>query len=424
MALLTLFLNNLNSHIIITAPAMSQSLSSTHLASIAEEFGTPVYVYHAEKISEQYARLTDAFKNSDARFFYACKALTNVNVLRHIKSIGANIDCSSLNEVKLALHAGFAPGNILYTSNGIDFSEIDEAKNLSVNINIDSLSNLEKFGEKYGHSYPVGIRLRPNILAGGNLKISTGHDKSKFGIPVDQIQQVLDCVQQNNLFIQGLHIHTGSEIGDVDIFLKGIDKLFDLIPYFYELEFIDLGGGFKVPYKEGDTETDINLLGQKVKEAFSAHPNPGNKPLQIWFEPGKFLVSEAGYFVTEVNVLKETTSTLFAGVNSGFNHLIRPMFYNSYHRIENISNENGPEKMYNVVGNICETDTFATDRKLNEIREGDYLVFYNAGAYGFEMSSNFNSRLKPAEVLVKEGKAELIRKRDVFENLLLSQVKL
>lgn len=402
---------------------MSEVLSHTQLAAIAEEFGTPLYIYHAERIAEQYNKLKKAFAQQDVVFFYASKALTNISILKYIRSIGANVDCSSLNEVKLALHAGFAPQNILYTSNSISFNEIEEAKNLGVHINIDSLSNLDKFGKKFGHTYPVGIRLRPNILAGGNLKISTGHDKSKFGIPVDQAQQVLDCVHQNNLFIRGLHIHTGSEIGDVDVFLKGIDKLFDLIPQFNELEFIDLGGGFKVPYKGGDTETDINLLGQKVKEAFANHPNPQNKPLQIWFEPGKFLVSEAGYFVTEVNVLKETTSTLFAGVNSGFNHLIRPMFYNSYHRIENISNEIGPEKIYTVVGNICETDTFGTDRKINEIREGDYLVFYNAGAYGFEMSSNFNSRLKPAEVMIKEGKAILIRKRDVFEDLLRSQIE-
>ncbi len=402
---------------------MSEVLSHTQLAAIAEEFGTPLYIYHAERIAEQYNKLKKAFEQQDVVFFYASKALTNISILKYVKSIGANVDCSSINEVKLALHAGFAPQNILYTSNSISFHEVEEAKNLGVHINIDSLSNLEKFGKKFGHTYPVGIRLRPNILAGGNLKISTGHDKSKFGIPVDQVQQVLDCVHQNNLFIRGLHIHTGSEIGDVDVFLKGIDKLFDLIPQFNELEFIDLGGGFKVPYKEGDTETDINLLAQKVKEAFGNHPNPLNKPLQIWFEPGKFLVSEAGYFVTEVNVLKETTSTLFAGVNSGFNHLIRPMFYNSYHRIENISNEIGPEKIYTVVGNICETDTFGTDRKINEISEGDYLVFYNAGAYGFEMSSNFNSRLKPAEVMVKEGKAVLIRKRDVFEDLLRSQIE-
>jgi diaminopimelate decarboxylase len=401
---------------------MAEVLSHKQLLAVATEFGSPVYVYHAEKITEQFGKLNNAFKKTDTRFFYACKALTNIHILKHIKAIGANIDCSSINEVRLALYAGFMPGQILYTSNGISFAEIDEAKNLEVNINIDSLSNLEKFGEKYGHDYPVGIRLRPNILAGGNLKISTGHDKSKFGIPVDQIEKIMAVVSKHNLFIRGLQIHTGSDIEDADVFIKGIEVLFDIIPHFHELEFVDLGGGFKVPYKEGDTETDINVLAQKVNEAFTNHPNPGNKPLQVWFEPGKFLVSAAGYLVTQVNLLKETSATTFAGVNSGFNHLIRPMFYNSHHRIENLSNENGIEKIYSVVGNICETDTFAWDRKIPEIKEGDYLVFYNAGAYGFEMSSNFNSRLKPAEVLIKNNVAHLIRKRDSFEDLIRLQI--
>ncbi len=401
---------------------MSQILSHIQLIEIAEEFGTPVYIYHAEKIAEQYNKLVTAFRKTDVKFFYACKALTNIHVLAYIKSLGSNVDCSSLNEVRLALHAGFTPDRILYTSNGISFGEIEEAKNLDVNINIDSLSNLEKFGAKYGHNYPVGIRLRPNILAGGNLKISTGHDKSKFGIPVDQVEKILSIVDKHNLFIRCLQIHTGSDIEDVDVFVKGIEVLFDIIPHFKELEFVDLGGGFKVSYKEGDSETDINSLAQKVNEAFANHPNPGNKHLQVWFEPGKFLVSAAGYLVTQVNVLKETSATTFASVNSGFNHLIRPMFYNSYHRIENISNEEGIEKNYTVVGNICETDTFAWDRKIREIKEGDLLAFYNAGAYGFEMSSNFNSRFKPAEVLVQDGKARLIRKRDSFEDLLQSQM--
>ncbi len=401
---------------------MSEQLSPKQLIEVAKDFGTPLYVYHAEKISAQYKKLTTAFNGSNVVFFYACKALTNISVLKHICSLGANIDCSSINEVKLALHAGFAPQNILYTSNGIAFDEIAEAKELGVNINIDSLSNLEKFGKAYGHSYPVGIRLRPNIMAGGNLKISTGHDKSKFGIPVEQLNELLAVIEQHNIFINNLHIHTGSEIKDVEVFVKGIEVLFDLIPHFKELRSIDLGGGFKVPYKTGDAETDMNLLAQKVKFAFDSHPVA--KGLQIWFEPGKFLVSECGYFVTEVNVLKQTAATTFVSVNSGFNHLIRPMFYDSYHRIENISNPDGEEKSYSVVGNICETDTFAWDRKLNEVREGDYLVFYNAGAYGFEMSSNFNSRYKPAEVMIKDNKAHLVRKRDVFEDLLKNQVEI
>jgi diaminopimelate decarboxylase len=397
------------------------SLSPQHLVSIADEFGTPLYVYDADDITAQYRKLTDAFAETDTRFFYACKALTNIQVLRHIKSIGCNVDCSSINEVKIALHAGFEPKNILYTSNGIHFSEIEEAQSLGVHINIDSLSNLEKFGKKFGHHYPVGIRLRPNIMGGGNLKVSTGHDKSKFGIPVDQLDKILALVTKYNLFIQNLHIHTGSDIKDVDVFIKGIEVLFDIIPSFHELTSIDLGGGFKVPYEPGDSETDIPLLAIKVKAAFDDHPNPNKRHLQVWFEPGKYMVSAAGYLITSVNVLKETSATTFAGINSGFNHLIRPMFYDAYHKIDNISNPTGPVKEYSVVGNICETDTFAWNRKLNEIREGDYLVFYNAGAYGFEMSSHFNSRYKPAEVLVKDGKAKLVRRRDEFEDLLRNQ---
>lgn len=397
-------------------------LSATQLTTIAKEFGTPVYVYHAEAISEQYEKLTTAFAKTDTRFFYACKALTNIQILKHIKKIGCNVDCSSINEVKLSLMAGFEPGQILYTSNGIDFSEIEEAAELGVHVNIDSLSNLEKFGIKYGHSHPVGIRLRPNIMAGGNLKISTGHDKSKFGIPAEELPLILELVKKHDLHIKTLHIHTGSDIKDVEIFVKGIEVLFDIIPHFKELSSIDLGGGFKVPYKKGDAETDIPLLAKKVNEAFENHPNPNGKHLQVWFEPGKFLVSGAGYLVASVNVMKQTTATHFVGLNTGFNHLIRPMFYDAFHRIENISNPDGAEKNYTVVGNICETDTFAWDRPLAETKEGDLLVFYNAGAYGFEMSSNFNSRYKPAEVLVKDGKASLIRRRDVFEDLLRNQV--
>ncbi|MBS1935056.1 MAG: diaminopimelate decarboxylase [Bacteroidetes bacterium] len=403
---------------------MAEQLSNEFLSEIANEFGTPVYVYHAEKIKEQYHKLLDAFKHSNTRFFYACKALTNINVLKYIKEIGCNIDCSSINEVMLALHAGFAKENILYTSNNISFSEIETAQQLGVNINIDSISNLEKFGKKFGHTYPVGIRLRPNIMAGGNLKISTGHRDSKFGIPLEQIDEVMRVVKETNLRITDLHIHTGSEIKDVEVFAKGIEVLFDIAQHFPELEIIDLGGGFKVAYKPGDEVTDIELLGKKVKEEFDFFEKKFGRRLQVWFEPGKFLVSEAGCLITKVNVLKAAPTTTFAGVDTGLNHFIRPMFYGSYHVIDNISNPDGEKKKYNVVGNICETDTFAEHRTLSEIREGDLLVFRNAGAYGFEMASNYNSRFKPAEVLVKDGKAHLIRRRDVLDDLLKNQIEI
>lgn len=401
---------------------MPQQLSGEQLIEAAKEFGTPLYVYHAEKIKEQYQKLTDGFSELGTTFFYAGKALTNINVLRYIKEIGCNVDCSSINEIRLALHAGFEPQSILYTSNGIAFTEIEEAVAAGVHINIDSLANLEKFGKKYGHTYPVGIRIRPNIMAGGNLKISTGHDGSKFGIPVEQLSNIEEVVKANNIFIRTLHIHTGSDIKDAAVFVKGIEVLFELIPHFPELEVIDLGGGFKVPYLPGETETDISLLAQKIKETFDKHPIAGGKKFQLWFEPGKFLVSACGYLLAQVTVLKDAGTTTFAAVDSGLNHLIRPMMYDAYHHIENISNPAGEKKIYTVTGNICETDTFAANRELNEIREGDYLAFYNAGAYGFEMASNYNSRFKPAEVLVRDAKAKLIRRRDEMSDLLKNQI--
>ena len=401
---------------------MQHILSKEQLVKIAEEFGTPVYVYHAEKIKEQFDKLRMAFQDTDVRFFYAAKALTNINILKYIKSIGSGIDCSSINEVKLALKAGFEPTNILYTSSNIAIEEIEEAKNIGTHINIDSLSNLEKFGKKFGSSYPVGIRLRPNIMAGGNLKISTGHFTSKFGVPLDQISEVQRIMKETGLVIRTLHIHTGSEIKDVEVFAKGIEVLFETAKHFPDLEVIDLGGGFKVPYMNGEEGTDIEALGKKVKEEFDWYKETHNKDLQVWFEPGKFLVSECGYFITKVNVIKPAGEIVFAGVNSGLNHFIRPMFYGAYHEIENISNPAGEKRKYNVVGNICETDTFAEDRILPEIREGDYLVFKNAGAYGYEMASNYNSRFRPQEVLVKDGKAHLIRKSETIDDLIKGQV--
>ncbi|MBK7099402.1 MAG: diaminopimelate decarboxylase [Sphingobacteriales bacterium] len=399
---------------------MTEQLSREQLLQSANEFGTPLYIYNADKIEIQYKRLTSAFNNNKTRFFYACKALTNINILKFIKSIGCSVDCSSINEVKLALFAGFEPSNVLYTSNGIGFEEIEEAQLLGVIINIDSLSNLKKFGKKYGNSYPVGVRLRPNIMAGGNLKIATGHDKSKFGIPVEQLGDLLQIITHYQINITNLHMHTGSDIKDADVFLQGIEVLFDIVPHFPKLKSIDLGGGFKVGYKEGDTAIDIDNLAARVMAAFDN--NEHTKNLEIWFEPGKFMVSECGYFITKVNVIKETAAATFAGVNSGFNHLIRPMFYDAYHRIENLSNPDGEIKEFSITGYICETDTFAWQRPMNEVREDDLLVFYNAGAYGFEMSSNYNSRYKPAEVMVKNGEPKLIRKRDEFEDLLSGQI--
>lgn len=318
----------------------------------------------------------------------------------------------------------YSPGflkNILYTPNCVDFDEILGAKELGVTINIDNISLLEQFGNKFSGTYPVCVRLNPHIMAGGNFKISTGHIDSKFGISIHQVRHIERVVKTTGLKVTGLHMHTGSEIKDVNVFLQGLEVMLEMARHFPDLTFIDLGSGFKVPYQEGDLETDVSLLAQKLEEAFDAFEKETGKHLEIWFEPGKYLVSESGYFVVKANVIKQTPATVFAGVNSGFNHFIRPMFYEAFHRIENISNLSGTQRIYTVVGNICETDTFAWDRKINEIKEGDFLVFYNAGAYGFEMSSNFNSRLRPAEIMVKDGQNILIRSRETFDDLLRNQ---
>lgn len=402
---------------------MSQSLSNQQLIGLAERFGTPLYVYHAEKIRDQFNALEKAFSGCQARFFYACKALSNINVLKYIQSLGAGLDCVSIYEVQLGLKAGFTPDKILFTPNCVDFAEVEEGKNLGVILNIDNISILEQFGNKYGSSYPICIRFNPHIMGGGNYKISTGHIDSKFGISIHQMRHIERIVSSTGLQVKGIHMHTGSDIKDVSVFIAGLEVMFEVAAHFPDLTFIDLGSGFKVPYHEDDVHTDVFDLGEKVSETFKKYKKENGKELEVWFEPGKFIVSEAGYFIVKCNVVKQTTATVFAGVNSGFNHLIRPMFYESYHRIENLSNPSGNPRIYTVVGNICETDTFAWDRKLSEVREGDYLVFFNAGAYGFEMSSNFNSRLKPAEVMVKDGEAFLIRKRDVFEDLLKNQIE-
>lgn len=397
-------------------------MTNQELLSIAEEFGTPVYVYDAESIKTQYEKLSQSF-SENTKFFYACKALTNINILKYIEKLGANLDCVSINEVKLGLKAGFTAERILFTPNCVDLAEIEEAMEHKVHINIDNISILEQFGTKYGNSYPIFIRINPHIYAGGNHKISTGHIDSKFGISIHQMRHIERIMKSTNLLVEGLHMHTGSEIKDADVFLQGLEIMFELAEHFPDLKYIDMGSGFKVPYQDSDMETDVKTLGKKVEKVFAKYSSEHGKQFELWFEPGKYLVSESGHFLVKANVIKQTTATVFVGVNSGFNHLIRPMFYDSYHRIENLSNPEGPERIYTVVGNICETDTFAWDRKINEVRESDILVFRNAGAYGFEMSSNFNSRLKPAEVLFLDGKAHLIRKREEFEDLLKNQIE-
>ena len=393
-------------------------------AELCREFGTPLYVYDTSIMERQYKRLGKAFKGSKLKINYACKALSNINVLRFFKSIGSGLDTVSIQEVHLGLKAGFDPSDIMYTPNGVSIEEIKKAVDLGVRINIDNLSILEQFGSIYGNSYPVCIRMNPHIMAGGNIKISTGHIDSKFGISIHQLRHLERLISSLNINVEGLHMHTGSDILDVDVFLRGAELLLDIAMDFKDLKFIDFGSGFKVAYKPNDIATDIEELGEKMTAMFNNFCDDYGRELEIEFEPGKFLVSESGYFFSTVNVIKQTTATVFAGVDTGLNHLIRPMFYDAYHHIENISNVNGRKRVYTVVGYICETDTFANDRQIAEIKEGDILCFRNAGAYCYTMSNNYNSRFKPAEVLVHKGEAHLITKRQELEDILRNQIEI
>lgn len=399
-------------------------IQGVDMLSIVEEFGSPVYVYDADKIVEQYNTLANAFKGVNLKLKYACKALTNINVLKLLRKQGAGLDTVSIQEVLLGLEAGFEPSEILYTPNCVSFEEIQKAVEIGVQINIDNISILEQFGDAYGGDVPVCIRLNPHIMAGGHSHISVGHIDSKFGISIHQVPHVVRVVKHYGIKVNGLHMHTGSDILDAEVFLIGADLLFKAAQEFTDLEFMDFGSGFKVSYRQGDVTTDVNQLGARISERFTSFCKEYGRELELWFEPGKYLVSEAGYFLVRANVIKQTTSTVFVGVDSGQNHLIRPKLYDAYHEITNISNPDGTARIYSVVGYICETDTLGYDRRLNEVKEGDILAIHNAGAYSMTMASNYNSRYRPAEVMVFDGKAQLIRKRENFEDLTRNQVEI
>ena len=391
-------------------------------ADLAQQYSTPLYVYDAETIQARYEQLSSAFKDTSHRVMYACKANSNLNILSWLRTLGAGLDTVSIQEVQMGLEAGFRPDQILFTPNCVAFQEIEAGIEAGVHINIDNISILEQFGHAYGNSYPVCLRINPHLIGGGHHQIQTGHIDSKFGISIHQLRHVLRVVKANNIRVEGVHMHTGSDILDTNVFLNALEVLLETAREFEDLQYIDFGSGFKVAYKEDDVVTDIEELGQQVSERFNQFCEEYGRDLELWFEPGKYLVSEAGYFLSRVNVIKQTVANVFAGLDSGLNHLIRPMFYDSYHHIVNATHPQGKNRVYTVVGYICETDTFGVDRKLAEVREGDILAFHNAGAYGFSMASNFNARYRPAEVMTYQGRSYLIRQREDFQDLIANQV--
>jgi diaminopimelate decarboxylase len=399
------------------------SIQGIAVSQLCEQFGSPIYVYDASKIIEKISILKQSFANVNLKIKFACKALSNINILKLMKSQGVGLDVVSPQELELALLAGFDAADITFTPSGVSWDEIELAVAKGVIVNLDNLVVLERFGQQYGHSVPCMIRLKPNIAAGGNHKIMTAHEGSKFGISILQIPEILAISQKYNLQIIGLHQHTGSDIKEAEAFLAAAQALYNVAPHFPHLQQIDFGGGFKVPYLQNDPQTDMEQLGTHISASFQAFCRQYGRPLQIWFEPGKFLVSEAGYLFAKANVVKHDPNYTFIGLNTGLNHLIRPMMYDAYHHLFNASNINGSQQNnYTVVGYICETDTFGSNRSLNTVHEGDIIGIANAGAYGFTMASNYNSRPRPAEVLIENGKARLIRKEESLTDLLANQV--
>lgn len=398
-------------------------MNRQNLLEAVEAYGSPVYVYDGHKIAEKVGRLKAAFSDIKMKIKYACKANTNISVLSLMKSLGVEIDVVSPQEMHLALKAGFKPEQITFTSSGVGFEEVEECVENGVLVNIDNLSTLEKFGQKYGSSVPVFIRIRPNVEGGGNTKISTGHRNSKFGIPIEQTAEILGLVNCYNINIVGLHQHTGSDIIDGQTFLNAAHVMFELAMKFGSLKYLDFGGGFKVAYKKGDAETAMDDLGQTLSAAFKAFCKNYGRELELWFEPGKYLVSEAGYLLAAVNVVKKNPNGTLLGLNTGLNHLLRPMMYDAYHDVENISQpEDTAKEEYNLVGYMCETDDIAKNRQLPETQEGDIIAIKNGGAYGFTMASNYNSRFRPAEVLFYNGKNHLVRQRETMDDILKNQV--
>ena len=399
-------------------------MKNSKLIQAASEFGSPLYVYDANKIKYQYNRLVKSFKSvKNLQLNYAVKALSNISILKYLIDLGSGIDAVSIQEVHLALKGGINPEKIIYTPNGVSMDEIKFASELGVKINIDNLSVLEDFGNSHPE-IPICIRINPHIMAGGNSNISVGHIDSKFGISIHQIPHLKRIVENTKIRINGVHMHTGSDILDIDVFLRAAEILFETANHFKDLDFIDFGSGFKVPYYPGDSETNIEELGKKLSKRFNLFCKSYGKNLTLIFEPSKFLVSEAGKFICKVNSIKQTTSTVFAQVDSGFNHFLRPMMYGANHHIENISNPDDTERYYSIVGYICETDTFASNRKVSTISIGDLLCFNNAGAYCHTMSSNYNSRYRPAEVLYINNQLKLIRKRENFDDLIRNQINI
>lgn len=388
-------------------------ISHQSLLDYANKYGTPLYVYDGNQILKRYKELYEFISYPNLKILYAMKANYNVGILKLLKKNNAYLDTVSPGEVILALKLGFTKDEILFTSNNITDAEMNEVQETGVLFNIGAISSLEK----YGKSFPgnnVCVRFNPDVYAGENKYVQTAGAITKFGILMSDLDKVLEIAAKYKLKIIGIHEHTGSGIGQTEKVFESMNNLLSIATKenFPDLEFIDFGGGLKVNYTPTAQNIDWKKFGEKVSSVFSEFCKNYGKELYMYFEPGKFVVAESGYLIIEVNTIKNNRGRLIAGTNSGFNHLIRPLLYGSYHHIENLTNPNGKKYLYDVCGNICESgDCFAEQRELPEIREGDLLVIKTAGAYCYSMGSIYNLRSMPSELLVIDDQEYLVTKK-------------
>jgi len=372
------------------------------LLDIAQKVGTPVYVYDAEIIQKQIQQLKQTFSKLPYTLHYAMKANENMAILKIMQSQGIGVDAVSTNEIKRALSVGFDKNKIIYTPSCPNLDELDFAFKNNIHTHIGAVEYFDYILKNYPNT-AIGLRINPGNSIAGNPKIATAHQNSKFGIPINQIDKIKEYMSQG-LIIDSLHLHTGSDVKTVDDLARSVDAIFDFARHFLHLKYLDLGSGFKVKYRTDDTEIDLQSYAQYIQKKLKNFPYP----LQIKFEPGKYLISQAGVLLVNVNIVKQGYQKKFVGVDSGFHHLIRPMYYDAYHHIINLSNKQPATEKYDVVGVLCEEDTFAYNRVLSPTKPGDTIMIQNAGAYGFSMVSEYNLRDKPKEVLISQDTYQII----------------
>ena len=418
------------------------------LHDVCAQFGTPLYVYDAGVIKQQFKNFTKAFSGIDHEIMFAVKSWTNMRIMKYMLTLGAGIDTVSIPEIKMGLKLGFKPEKIVFTPNVVEFCEIRDAVGFGVAINIENLQNLEAFGRKFQNTYPVCIRLNPNMISEietrttdlsslnfasvnkehyddvSKEQVEAWHNQSKFGISLTQFDKVLKLVEKYNIKINGVHVHSSHVILNEEVFKKGVKTVFKIAKLFNHLEYVDFGGGIMVKHHPDDKVVELDKIGKILKKEYDKFCVSIGKKIKIWFEPGRYLLSESGILLAKAVVLKTNGFINFVGTNTGFNHLLRPMMYDAYHQIINITNPDGELEKYNIVGNLCEIDNIGVHRTLNKVRQDDIIMIKNAGAYGFSMSSNYNTRPKPAEVLIINGKPRLIRKRENFDDLIRNQIEL